>query len=143
MKVHGKDVRLALFDTAASPDYDRLRPLSYPATGVFLVCFSISSPASLENVESRWLPEIKRHAPDVPVILVGTKLDLRDAQPIDESGAAGGGEESGPPWFFERRTNMDGSANKVAPEPSPWLRMRWAEQRRTNPGRTRISSARR
>ncbi|CAD6574909.1 MAG: Rho GTPase protein rac1 [Tremellales sp. Tagirdzhanova-0007] len=26
----------------------------------------------------RWIPEISHHAPDVPLILVGTKLDLRE-----------------------------------------------------------------
>ena len=35
-------------------DYDRLRPLSYPQTDVFLVCFSVVSPTSLENVEFKW-----------------------------------------------------------------------------------------
>ena len=31
-------------------DYARLRPLHYPCTDVFVVCFSIASPASWENV---------------------------------------------------------------------------------------------
>lgn len=31
-------------------DYDRLRPLSYPESHVILICFSIGSPDSLENV---------------------------------------------------------------------------------------------
>ena len=59
-------------------DYDRLRPLSYPQTDVFLVCFSISSPTSFENIRSKWWPEIQQHAPGCPFILVGTKGDLRD-----------------------------------------------------------------
>jgi small GTP-binding protein len=59
-------------------DYDRLRPLSYPQTDVFLICFSIISPSSFENVKNKWYPEIQHHAPGVQFILVGTKLDLRD-----------------------------------------------------------------
>ena len=27
---------------------------------------------------AQWFPEIEHHAPNVPIILVGTKLDLRD-----------------------------------------------------------------
>jgi len=27
---------------------------------------------------SKWYPEISHHAPNIPIILVGTKLDLRD-----------------------------------------------------------------
>ncbi|KAG6394412.1 hypothetical protein SASPL_144996 [Salvia splendens] len=29
---------------------------------------------------SQWIPELKHYAPGVPIILVGTKLDLRDDQ---------------------------------------------------------------
>jgi len=76
--VDGKPVNLGLWDTAGQEDYDRLRPLSYPQTDVFLVCFSIISPHSFENVKSKWWPEIQHHAPGVPVVLVGTKTDLRN-----------------------------------------------------------------
>ncbi len=34
-------------------DYDRLRPLSYPQTDIFLICFSLVSPASYENVKAK------------------------------------------------------------------------------------------
>lgn len=42
------------------------------------VYINLHSRASFENVKSKWLPEIRHHAPGVPFILVGTKLDLRD-----------------------------------------------------------------
>ncbi|KAH9261927.1 hypothetical protein BASA81_000583 [Batrachochytrium salamandrivorans] len=76
--VDGKPVNLGLWDTAGQEDYDRLRPLSYPQTDVFLVCFSVISPSSYENVKNKWFPEISQHAPGVPFLLVGTKTDLRD-----------------------------------------------------------------
>jgi len=46
-----------------------------------LICFSIISPTSFDNIKHKWYPEIQHHAPGVPFILVGTKLDLRDDQP--------------------------------------------------------------
>lgn len=78
IEVDGKQVELALWDTAGQEDYDRLRPLSYPQTDVFLICFSVVSPSSFENVTSKWCPEIKHHCPDAPILLIGTKIDLRE-----------------------------------------------------------------
>lgn len=44
---------LHLFLPLGQEDYDRLRPLSYPQTDVFLVCFSVVAPASFENVKEK------------------------------------------------------------------------------------------
>ncbi|VDO13115.1 unnamed protein product [Rodentolepis nana] len=72
------NVELALWDTAGQEDYDRLRPLSYPETSVVLMCFSIDSPDSFENISEKWLAEVKHFCPNTPIILVGNKMDLRD-----------------------------------------------------------------
>ncbi|KAG0429222.1 hypothetical protein HPB47_023836 [Ixodes persulcatus] len=77
IEVDGKQVELALWDTAGQEDYDRLRPLSYPDTDVILMCFSIDSPDSLENIPEKWTPEVRHFCPNVPIILVGNKKDLR------------------------------------------------------------------
>jgi len=76
--VDGHPVKLDLWDTAGQPDYDHVRPLSYPNTDVFLICFSIVLPSSFINVKQKWFPEVHMHAPHTPIILVGCKADLRD-----------------------------------------------------------------
>ena len=76
--IGGEPYTLRLLDTKGHEDWDRLRPLSYPLTDVFLVCFSVVSPPSFENVKDKWVPEITHHCPRTPFLLVGTKIDLRD-----------------------------------------------------------------
>ena len=44
---------------------------------MFLLFFSIDSPDSLDNVKEKWAPEAKHHGPGKPLIVVGTKTDLR------------------------------------------------------------------
>merc|ERR1712115_535007 len=80
--IGGEPYTLGLFDTAGQEDYDRLRPLSYPQTDVFLVCFSVTSPASFENVREKWFPEVHHHCPGVPCLIVGTQVDLRNDESV-------------------------------------------------------------
>ena len=75
--VDSEPIVLELWDTAGGEDYERLRPLSYSNTDVFMICYSVASPTSLENVEKKWLPEIRHYWPNSPFMLVGTKSDLR------------------------------------------------------------------
>lgn len=112
--VDGKPICFALWDTAGQDDYDRLRPLAYPGTDVILVCFSIANPASFEHITSKWLPEIKQHMPEVPSILVGTQVDLRDAdqgcRDADSRGQAWVGEAAeglGQAWDSRTRFRED------------------------------------
>lgn len=68
--VDGKTISLGLWDTAGQEDYDRLRPLSYPQTDVFLICFSLVSPPSYENVRTkvRFNTSRSQLGSDVPLV---------------------------------------------------------------------------
>lgn len=82
--IDGKTVNLALWDTAGQEEYERLRPLSYSKANVILVCYSVDSPDSLENVLEKWIDEVNGLCQGVPVILVGLKKDLRDGNQDDQ-----------------------------------------------------------
>ncbi|KAK7930102.1 hypothetical protein WMY93_006497 [Mugilogobius chulae] len=86
--VDGNPVRLQLCDTAGqkwglvdgdiNDELERLRPLCYRNADVFLLCYSVVRPCSFQNLSQRWLPEIRLHRPDAPLVLVGTQVDLRE-----------------------------------------------------------------
>ncbi|NXX57181.1 RHOD protein, partial [Scopus umbretta] len=77
LQVGGKPVKIHLWDTAGQEDYDRLRPLSYSDANVVLICFDVTDPNSLDNIPTKWYPEVNHFCKGVPVLLVGCKTDLR------------------------------------------------------------------
>jgi len=85
MDHNGKKVLLHLWDTAGQEDYDRLRPLSYPGADIVLLCFSLVTEASFESVKDKWFPEVDHYVKNVPTLLVGTKVDLRNEKLPDPS----------------------------------------------------------
>jgi small GTP-binding protein len=88
VSVGDKAIDFTLWDTIGHDDYDyysnRLRPLVYPQTDVFLVCFSVASSSSFESVRTKWHPELTHHCPDAQLLLVGTKVDLRRSDEGDD-----------------------------------------------------------
>eukprot|EP00475_Leptophrys_vorax_P014089 TRINITY_DN20480_c0_g1_i1.p2 TRINITY_DN20480_c0_g1~~TRINITY_DN20480_c0_g1_i1.p2 ORF type:complete len:195 (+),score=49.16 TRINITY_DN20480_c0_g1_i1:50-634(+) len=74
----GRQASFELWDLGdRNEDYWRLRPLSYSNTDVILLCYSISSPTSLARIQEYWFPEVDKYSEGTPIILVGTKADLR------------------------------------------------------------------
>ena len=69
-----------MVDAAQRIDRPKLRSLLYPGTDVFILCFDVSSQCSKNHILSYWVPELTRHCPTVPIILVATKIDLRDVE---------------------------------------------------------------
>ncbi|XP_075250445.1 ras-related protein Rac1-like [Convolutriloba macropyga] len=78
--VNGIPYVLQLWDTAGQEDYDRLRPLSYPQTNIFLMCFSFDRLDSVTNVKTKWQPEVQHYCPHTPILIVGTKMDLKETK---------------------------------------------------------------
>lgn len=71
-------IELSLWDTAGQEEFDRLRSLSYDDTHAILLCFSVDSKDSLENVETKWVREIAENCQDASLVLVALKCDLRE-----------------------------------------------------------------
>ncbi|KAH3765393.1 ras C3 botulinum toxin substrate 2 [Pelomyxa schiedti] len=77
IQLEDKTYTFTLWDQGGGGDHEIMRPYSYPGTSIFLICFSVTSRTSLENVRTKWYPEIRHHCPGTPFIIVGTKRDLR------------------------------------------------------------------
>ena len=105
--VDGRRVRLHLWDTAGQEGFNRLRPGCYNNTDVFIVCYSIVSPTSLENVREKWVKEIRFHCPEVPFVLVGTKTDLR-TDPVEVESMTAAGKEC---TFVEASEGLEAGAD--------------------------------
>lgn len=78
IKVAGKIYQLELWDTECEEATDKVRPVAYTETDVFCLCFSIADADSFRHIKEKWYREVKHFSPHSPIILVGTKLDLRD-----------------------------------------------------------------
>lgn len=96
-------IELSLWDTAGQEEFDRLRSLSYDDTHAIMLCFSVDSKDSLENIESKWVGEIAENCQGVKLVLVALKCDLREQGEEDEEGAAAA--EGGAPR--EKRDMID------------------------------------
>jgi Ras-related C3 botulinum toxin substrate 1 len=85
----GRVVNLGLWDTAGQDEYADFRPLSYSAADCFVVAFSLIDRESFKNVEQKWLQELRAKASKTPIVLVGTKLDLREQMSSNNNNGGG------------------------------------------------------
>jgi Rho family, other len=73
-----------------------------------MLCYSVDSKDSLENVESKWVGEIADNCPGVKLVLVALKCDLReagdddDANPADANVTENGPREKKPTINYEQ-----------------------------------------
>ncbi|KAG8812277.1 hypothetical protein FRC18_003019 [Serendipita sp. 400] len=76
-RVDGTLIEIDLVDTAGQEYYEPMRFLSYSGADIVLICFSVDNPDSLDNIQEKWVPEVKHACPNVPYFVVGCKTDLR------------------------------------------------------------------
>ena len=89
--VHRTPVNLELWDSVSTECHDRLRPLSYPETDVFLLCFSVSNRKSMEDCYTfKCEVENLGECPQAKFIVVATKIELRHNEVVIEKLAGKG-----------------------------------------------------
>uniref|UniRef100_A0A6B2LKQ1 Uncharacterized protein n=1 Tax=Arcella intermedia TaxID=1963864 RepID=A0A6B2LKQ1_9EUKA len=75
--VDGCPINLGLWDSFGE---DRISSFATSQADVFVVMFSIVSRSSFGNAQNKWIPELRESFPDVPILLVGSKIDLREVE---------------------------------------------------------------
>lgn len=77
-KVFGETIELVVVEVSGRDDYARLRQCAYHKMDAVIFCYSADNVTSLDRITETWLPELQKHAPKVPYILVGTKKDVKE-----------------------------------------------------------------
>lgn len=91
IRIDASVVLTSLCDTLSpEEEFQNLRPLSYPKTDLFFLCFSIAYPNSFDRILMKLKPEVDHHCPNTPIILLGLKSDLRDDPAVLEELASKG-----------------------------------------------------
>ena len=72
VRLKNKTYTLGLFETSVSYEQDLSN------TDVFLLCFSLDKPASLQNAKDTWCPIIRMHNTKANIVLVGLKSELKN-----------------------------------------------------------------
>jgi len=72
-------IEVEMWESAGQEAFEQLRKLSYPGTDIYLVGYACNERSSLNNIQHKWLLELKEVDADPWFIIVGTKCDLRAA----------------------------------------------------------------
>ncbi|KAF8949207.1 hypothetical protein BGZ47_008986 [Haplosporangium gracile] len=91
----GKMIKAQIWDTAGQERYRAITSAYYRGAVGALLLYDITQHGTYESV-SRWLSEVREHAdPNIIVMMVGNKSDLRHLRSIHTEEAKGFAEENG------------------------------------------------
>lgn len=75
-------VRFVIWDLAGQAQFKRVR-LKYLANAIAgILVYDVTNRASFENIDENWYKEIKKASPNVALILVGNKIDLKNERVV-------------------------------------------------------------
>jgi small GTP-binding protein len=87
LEIEGRRINLQIWDFGGQ---DHFRPLlknySLGARGALLL-FDLTRPSSLEKID-QWVNICREENPDIPIIFLGTKLDLTESITVDDEFAS-------------------------------------------------------
>ena len=73
-----QNITLDFVDTCNKISYENSCETYYNDADLFLFCFSIINRKSFNNIEKKWLPDVRKANKRSPIVLLGMKSDFRD-----------------------------------------------------------------
>ena len=73
VNIENDTYRLGLYDTASQYDYEN----NLIDADIFIVCFSLNSSTSLQNVDKIWIPKLEHFNSKASILLVGLQSDVK------------------------------------------------------------------
>ena len=90
-----KNIKAQIWDTAGQERYRAITSAYYRGALGALLVYDISKKTSFENVE-KWLKELKEHSdPNIVLMLVGNKSDLKHLRAVKTEEASAFAEKNG------------------------------------------------
>jgi len=95
ISVDGKTIKAQIWDTAGQERYRAITSAYYRGAVGALLVYDITKQLTFDNLE-RWLRELREHAePNIVIMLVGNKSDLKHLRSIQTEDAASFAEKEG------------------------------------------------
>lgn len=79
LNVDNQSVKFQIWDTGGQEQFSYVRPMYYNGSTSGFVVFDKTSRQSFYNI-GKWFKEVYDHAGQIPLILIGNKIDLPDQQ---------------------------------------------------------------
>lgn len=84
VKFPGFDVILTVWDIGGQDLFDSLRNYYYFGSNASIIVFDVTRPETLERIKSKWMPDIKTHVGDIPLLVLANKVDLEDERKVSK-----------------------------------------------------------
>ena len=77
LKMSNKVIKCQIWDTGGQERFSKIRPLYYRGALGCLVVYDVTKAESFEHLD-QWFDEVRTHCQDIPIIIVGNKIDLKN-----------------------------------------------------------------
>jgi len=79
--IDGKEITLSIWDTGGQEMFDFIRPHYYMGADGGLIVYDVTRTESFAHIE-RWFTELYNNCGEIPIILIGNKIDLTEDRVI-------------------------------------------------------------